>query len=98
MAETPSELVQNAIVAVGVTSVQVIRAQARVALYLKNTSTAGQNITVVFGNNSAVLSQGQVMAVGDVISDSNDAGYECWQGQINAIADAAAGQLSVFER
>lgn len=64
----------------------------------RNTSTGGQVITIVMGNQQAVAKNGIVLNPNETFSDSSGENYECWQGNINAISDLADGKLSVFER
>jgi len=94
------EPTRNNSLAVGTAAVIVAPAPIikRTSIYIRNTSTGTQRITVVMGNQAAVVNNGIVLAPDDTIVDSNSEGYECWQGSINAIADAANGQLSIYER
>lgn len=91
---------RNELVLVGVDSVIVAEARPdRISIYLRNTSAnAVDIITVVFGNQTAVLLAGQVQNPGDTSVDSNNADYKCYQGVITAICATADGQLSIYER
>jgi hypothetical protein len=89
---------RNEIVAVGTTSVSVSREKKRKVLYVRNTSTAGQTITLTFSNNQpAVASAGVVLGTNDFIIDSQSENYRPWWGVVSAISSAASGQLSVYE-
>ncbi len=91
---------RNEAVTVSNTSVKIadVRPERKV-IYINNTSNASDKIiTVVFGNQSAVVNAGQVLAVGDISADSSDGNYQCYQGVITAICAVAGGQLSIFER
>jgi hypothetical protein len=70
----------------------------RVVFALANTSTGGQTITVCPGHPAAVANKGIVLAPGDKWVESTGEGFECFQGPVQAIASAAAGQISIFER
>jgi hypothetical protein len=92
------ERTRNDAVAVGVTAVEIAPAVDRVALYVRNTSTGAQKITIVCSALKPVVNYGIVLSPGDVFCDSDSAEYKCWRGQVLAIGDLAGGQVSVFER
>lgn len=98
-----TEPVRNEILAVGVTSVQVmpqrLSMNKRKVILVRNTSDdATKIITVNLGANPAVASKGIVLRQNESFMDSSETGYECFQGIITAICAAAAGQLSIVER
>jgi hypothetical protein len=94
-----TESTRNDSVVVGTSSTLISDTrERRTAIYLKNTSTGSQVITVCFGNKAAVLYEGVTLSVGDVVIDSNGEAYLCYQGQIQAISSAADGRISVYER
>ena len=92
------EDVRNDLVSVGATSVRVSFERLRKVIYIKNTSTGGQVITIRLDSGAAVAGYGVVLGVNETLIDSNTEGYMCYQGEINAIASAAGGQVSVMER
>lgn len=82
---------------VGTTMVTLCNAYPRVMVYLRNIGT--NTITIVFGNQPVVAGgAGIVLKPNDYIIDGNDQGYECWQGQIQAIGDAVGGTINIYER
>jgi len=93
---------RNESVAVGTTAVEVApaaNANPRRVIYLRNTSTGVQALNVFFGSKVATSGGGGiVLKPGEVIVDASDGSYECYQGQITAVSDIAAGTLAVFER
>ena len=87
----------NKVVTIGTASVLVAGKSSKKVIYLRNTSTATQIITILFDNISdAVAGTGIILAPGEYILDSNSEGYKCWNGDIKAISSAAAGQLSTM--
>lgn len=72
----------------------------RKVLYVRNSGTAGELVTVHFGKDSAaVLNTGITLKNGESYVESNSEGFECWQGQVSAISDAAGGvSVSLMER
>jgi len=97
-----NQFVQNSSATVGLTSVVVMpprnsSQEERIQLILTNTSTT-QTITVALGDLPAVAGVGIRLPPNGVYAESTDARFECWQGSIQAIADAAAGSLGVVER
>lgn len=82
---------------IGTTSKRVIPASKRDVLVLRNSSTAAQKITVVMGNKSAVADEGIVLSPGQTWIDSTNAGYKCWEGEVQAISDIAGATLSISE-
>lgn len=86
-------------VSVGVSSVQVTAAANRQMIYIRNTSTAAQVITLVLSDtDEAVANNGIVLAAGEYFADSNSEGYKCWQGKISAISSAIGGSLTITQR
>jgi hypothetical protein len=70
----------------------------RVAWSIKNTSTAGQIISLARGMQAAVSGSGQVLAPNDTISEADDTAYKAWRAEISAISSAAGGTIAIFER
>ncbi len=94
-----AELSSPRVITVGATSVSIAGARARTNLYIKNTSTGGQVITLALSNFSvAVAGTGIVLGVNDVFVDSAGENYTPWTGNINAISSAANGTITIFER
>jgi len=96
------QLSRNELIAVGTSAVVIADSRAesvpRKALYVRNSSTGGQDVTVLPSNaRSAVALYGIVLKPGESWVDSTSEGYKCWQGSVSAIASAAGGQVSVFE-
>ena len=84
-------------VTIGTTSVLIAGKSAKKVIYLRNTSTAAQVITIAFDNmNEATAGKGLVISPGEYIQDSNSEGYSAWNGDIKAIASAAGATLSVM--
>lgn len=74
-------------------------AQKRKSIYIKNTSTGGQTISVVFSNETpATAGIGFVLGVNESLIDSDSEGYKCWSGKIRAISSAIGGTIAIFER
>lgn len=90
------------LVAVGTSSVKIIekaQAEERQQLVVRNSSTGGQVITLFPANNQvAVANKGIVLSVGQAWVEANSEGFECWQGEIQAISNSASGQVSLFVR
>ena len=87
----------NKQVTIGATSILVAEKSAKKVIYLRNTSTSAQVITLAFDSiNPAVAGVGLIIAPGEYVLDSNSEGYEAWNGQIKAIASAAGATLSVM--
>ena len=87
----------NKVVTIGTTSTLISEISAKKVIYLRNTSTTAQVITIAFDNmNEAIAGKGLIIAPGEYILDSNSEGYEAWNGKIKAIASAAGATLSVM--
>jgi len=85
-------------VAVNNASTRVSEPKARSILYLFNSSTAGQTVTVVLAPKPAEALGGIVLLPNTGYMESRSEGFEVYAGAINAISSAAAGQLSIMER
>jgi hypothetical protein len=68
----------------------------RIALVLKNTSSAGEVISISLGEQ-AVSGRGIVLNQGDTYATSKDGGYIPPQSAVNALATAATATLSIYE-
>lgn len=98
MADTWSyENVRDDIVAVGTASILVSAAQKRSEVVITNTSPAAEKVTLSFGK-PAVATAGVVLLPYAVWFASNTSGFNVYQGDIYAVSDGAAGQISVFMR
>lgn len=92
---------RNTTITVTEVSSQILpRNPTRQVLVIRNSSTNGATITIHMGAQAAVVGAGVVLAVAQSLSDADNAGYECWRGEVQAISSVAgAGSvLSVFER
>ena len=95
------DVARNEAVTIAATSTIVSNAPTtgrRKVIYLKNTSTAGQIITVNFGDQPAVAYSGVVLDVGEITVDSDSESYKCHNGRITAISSAAGARLSIHEK
>jgi hypothetical protein len=93
---------RNDSVGVGTTAVTIFEeaqpGELRMGFTLNNTSAGGQNITIVYGGDRQAAAAG----FGDVLNPkgvkSEGTAYPdapCFQGKVQAIADAAGGVLAV---
>jgi hypothetical protein len=97
------EPARNDLVAVGTSAIKVAEVRTgqnpRSVILIRNTSTSSSSIiTLSAGMGSIAASKGIVLQQGESFSESNDAGYTCFQGQWTALCTDANGQLSIFER
>lgn len=98
------EATRNESVTVATTSTKIADVRSskipRKVINIRNISTdAAAVITVVFGFNQAVASNGIVLNQNEAVTDSTESGYECYQGMVTAIVTgAASGTVAVFER
>jgi len=82
------QYIRDAQVSVAATSVNILPANLnRVSYSITNTS-ALVNITVSRGH-TAVDKEGGYLLPKGTISESDDARYTCWKGEVAAIGDAA---------
>jgi len=94
--------IRNDIVVVNTSSTTIAQAREqdkppRQVIYVKNTSASGQAITIMLGSGTAKAGYGIVLEMGEYFVDSTDTNRECWQGEIQAIADYSGGQISIME-
>lgn len=88
------------LVAVGTSIVELLgekTTSARSVLYITNSSTLNQVITLGVGQD-AVASYGIVLYPGASYIESPSEGFRPTNARITAVASAAAGQVSVYER
>jgi len=91
---------RQASISVGTSSVEVSPSPGvsrRKVYSIVNTSSAGQVITISFGQD-AVAGRGFILYPTSSIIDSQSEAYFPFQGRICAIADAANGTVSIMER
>lgn len=90
---------RNEIVTVGATQVVISPKRERKSIYIRNTSTESQVVTIAFDNlNAVVAGKGIVLSPGEYITESTNSGYECWNGDIKAIASASDATLAIMEQ
>lgn len=90
---------RNEVVTVGATQVLISPKRERKVIYIRNTSTAAQVVTIAFDNvNAVVAGTGIILAPGEYITESTTQGFKCWNGDIKAIASAAGATLSIMEQ
>ena len=90
---------RNEVVTIGTTEVNISPKKNRKAIYVRNTSTAAQVVTIALDNiNAAVAGTGIILAPGEYFVESTTEGYKCWNGDIKAIASAAGATIAVMEQ
>ena len=90
---------RNEVITVGATEVNISPKRNRKSIYIRNTSTAAQVVTIVFDNiNAATAGKGIILAPGEYIVESTTEGYKCWNGDIKAISSAAGATMSIMEQ
>ena len=96
------EVTRNTNIAVGTDSVTLSEAVSpnavRTAIVITNTSTAGQYLTVNFGDGDAVATYGIVLAPYGSWAETEDARFTPSQARISIISSAALGTVAVHER
>lgn len=94
------ELIRNTTLAVGTTPTIVADEQfgtQRSVLFITNTSTAGQTVSLSVGDE-AVAGEGIVLGAGGFYQDSRDAGYRPSNRRVTAVASAADAAIAIHER
>lgn len=93
------EQVKNESIAVGTTAIILLEENPSgwQVFIIKNTSTAGQNITLSFGK-SAITNAGVVLAPQDVYLEAYDGYFIPCKATISAISSAAGGNVSIYAR
>lgn len=97
---TNTELIRNTKQTIGVTASLVSEEQygaQRSVIFIVNTSTAGQSITVT-PSDEAKVGEGIVLGPGGYYQDSIDSGYKPTNARITAISSAAGGTIAIHER
>jgi hypothetical protein len=98
--EVSNEWVRNETIAVPNTVIQISPALNRKMIFIRNDSTnANEIIHVMFGKEVATITKPFKLRQNEYISDSDNAGYQCYKGNITAICEVAGpGSLMVVER
>lgn len=96
---------RNEAVSVGVASGQVCKPKPdyaetkRKVLIIRNTSDDDTKIiTIALGGLAVTANNGIVLRRYEQYNESTDAGFQCWNGAVQAISAVAGAQLSIFER
>ena len=90
---------RNDTVTVADTSGKVLEAQERKFLYIRNSSSAGEKITLVLNNSvAAVSNEGIVLSPGQAFVETDSESFKCWRGEVQAISDVAGATISISER
>lgn len=97
------EPARNESVSVGTTSVTIAEKRSemrpRKVIVIRNISDDSTKvISVNFGLQQAVTNTGIVLRQYESVTETTDAGYECWQDTITAKCAVAGGTLAIFER
>lgn len=100
---TTAEVVRNENLAISTTSIEILPSVkaigGRSMFFLRNNSpNAIDIITICPGDRAAVANNGIILRQNDVYLESNDTGFECHQGAIQAICATINGTLAVSER
>lgn len=94
-----SSFVINAKVTVGASNQNILLDQNnRKVLFLRNSSTGGQDITIALSDGAAVANEGIVLSPGQAYTESTSESFQCWDGKVQAIASGVGAVLSVFVR
>lgn len=96
------DLAKNESLAIGTSNVVISRSRTqdrpRKVILIRNISpNAGDTITISLGQ-SATANTGIVLKQYESFTDSTDAGYQAFQGQINGICATATGLIAIMER
>jgi len=90
---------QNSSSSVSATSTQVLPAvtgaMQRSQFIITNTSAAAI-VTIAKGEVSATAGAGIRLSPGSSYLESTDSGFKCWQGAVQAVADAA-GTIAIVQ-
>lgn len=88
----------NKTVAVSTSSVPVLdlRTTRRKRFTIINTSATAV-ITIAYGDTPAVQNAGEVLQPGGYTNQSDDAGFDCWQGPVQVVA-SDVGSVAVVEQ
>lgn len=90
---------RNETVTVGTSEVIISTKRQRKTYYIRNSSTGAQVVTIVLDNFVvATAGRGIILSPGEFILDSKSYGYDCWNGDIKAIANAAGATVTIMEQ
>jgi len=96
------EPTRNENIALGTSSIVLSEARneikPRKTIMIRNISEAGQIVTINFGFNKAENNKGIVLKQNEAVTDSTEAGYQCFQGVISGISSGANAKITIFER
>jgi uncharacterized membrane protein len=101
MGNTINQITRNETQSVTDTSSLILpKNSRRQAVYIRNSSsTATDEVTIHFGEGSAVANEGIVLTKGGYFVESTSDGYECFKGSITAISNNAGGvTISILEK
>jgi len=94
-----AQTTRNASVAVTTTSVKICDAAPpgleRVQIVITNVDTSDV-VTITKGDTPAVALAGIILNPNVAYLESNDSGFQCWQGQIQGVS-SATGNIAVVE-
>ena len=97
--DSTTPVTQNSSVSVSATSTTaipaVMGAMRRSQFIITNTSAAAV-VTIAKGEVSATAGAGIRLSPGSSYLESTDSGFMCWQGAVQAVADAA-GTIAVVQ-
>jgi hypothetical protein len=97
--DNSTQMIQNSSASVSATSTQVLPAVSgslvRSQLIITNTSAAAV-VTIAKGEISATAGAGIRITPGSSYLESTDSGFRCWQGSVQAVADAA-GTVAIVQ-
>lgn len=96
-------IARNDSVSVGTTAVLLLDYanpnNPREFFYIRNSSTAAQVMTLVFGDNQTITAnRGIVLLPTGDYAEAKSESFEVWQGRVWGICDAINGIASVVER
>ena len=95
--EPYGQYARNEIFSATTTSQQISPPKIRNVLFIRNSGTSGELITLTFGETIAIANQGIVLSNGQFYVESNSEGFTTWTGPIQIIASATTA-ISIMER
>lgn len=90
---------RNDLVSVSATSTTIckpVTGNKRRIQMIITANTAGVTVTIAKGDVSAVATYGLPLNSSSTYIEATDGGFQCWQGQVQAVA-TGAGTVSVVE-
>lgn len=98
----PVDIVRNSSVTVGASNTTISRElvpnSKRVLLSITNTSTGGQSVAIVWGQDAPNATTGMVLYPGTTFIDSADSGYFPSPLKVQGYASGAGATVAIFER